>query len=374
MQDAEAKQELKYIITEVIKANGFIEIDKFINLCLYQEDFGYYKTKNPFGLEGDFVTSPQMTSLFGEMIALFFASSYKRFTSEPKCTLIELGGGNGFFMRDCLNLLKLIPSFYKNLSVVMVETSELLIKEQKKILKPFLNDINICWKKAYNEALDETDEDEMLFVFSNEFFDAFALKQFILTEDNWHEALITLGEESGEFEFSHDKRLNYNDQMESFLLANKIQQQLPDESIIEISGEALSCFDFFARAIKQRGGIFLTIDYGYSVPSFKSSIKAVKAHKEVDVLKSLGEADITYLVNFHNFQNIGIKHGLHTYAPITQGDFFTSIGINARLQRYLDKEQDPAKQKLAKLAVERITSKEQMGELFKVIICEEVWD
>jgi len=369
----EAKQSLKYIITEIIKANGFIEVDKFINLCLYHDDFGYYKTKNPFGADGDFVTAPQMTSLFGEMIGLFIASCYKRFSSASKLTLCELGGGGGFFMRDCLSLLKLVPDVYNRLSVVMVESSDALTRQQKQILAPFFDDIEITWKKQYQDALEDVDESSKLFVFSNEFFDAFALKQFVLNDGNWHEAVITIGEESGELEFGCDKRLNYNEQMQAFLTANNINYELEEESIIEIAGEALECFNFFAKQVKKQGGVFLTIDYGYVKPNFRSSIKAVRAHKEVDVLTNLGDADITYLVNFDNLQNIAIKNSLVTFGVINQGDFFRSLGIEVRLNKYLAKQSaNPQKAELAKIAVSRIISPEQMGELFKVLICEEV--
>ena len=382
---------IEAIINQIIEENGFLEVDKFINICLYDENFGYYKNKNPFGLKGDFVTSPQMTSLFGEMIALYIGSYFNKINPQ-KLTIIELGGGNGFFMRDCLSLLKKFPNIYQNIDIIMVESSDLLIKEQKTVLKPFLNELNISWLKDLYEIHDNLDSGSSVFIFSNEFFDAFPIKQFIKIDDKWREVVVKKsGDEQVDlqnalkyYDFAHNPKIDFSNQVEEYLSASSLNEDVDDESIVEISIEAIKAFEYLCSIVAKQKGQILTIDYGYLKPTLQSSLKAVLNHKEVDVLTYLGQADITYLVNFTALHNISSKAELLSYGIITQRDFLTSIGIEKRLEMFIssqekklqsttsEQEIEKIKSKihLAKLAVERIISKTQMGDLFKVHICE----
>jgi NADH dehydrogenase [ubiquinone] 1 alpha subcomplex assembly factor 7 len=413
------------VINDLISKNGFIEVDKFVQICLYHDKYGYYKQQNPFGLKGDFVTSPQMTSLFGDMIALYIASYFnkvKEKNNSQKLTIVELGGGNGFFMRDCLSTIKQFPDVYNEIDVIMVESSEKLSTEQKAILRPFTtksaeisneksnknqNPVNIKWISNIYDLEDNIEDDRAVFFFSNEFFDAFCTKQFIKIDSKWREIVVKqISDEPIDtnennisqifYQFAHNSSIDFSNLVEEFLLTNSINEDLEEESIVEISPDAISAYDYISKITKKHQGQILTIDYGYTKPSFNSTIKAVMAHKEVDVLSNLGIADITHLVNFNTLNNISIKNGLTSYGIITQGDFFRSIGIEKRLEIFcksqeqklqsltqnLTKNQEEIKEEikkeidkinaklyLTKTAVERIISPSQMGSLFKVLLC-----
>jgi|GEM_PF-437210 len=414
------------IINQLIEAEGFLELDKFVNICLHHENLGYYASKNPFGTEGDFVTAPQMTTLFGEMIGLYIAS-YIEQKKLPNITIVELGGGNGFFMRDCLSVLSKLPQLQGLISVIMVESSPFLTTQQKSLLNNFVKPFNISWVNSLY-LLEEAIEEENVFVFSNEFFDAFPFKQFVKAQQGWHEVVVKFAEEQTFnaqneqifYEFAHNDKINFSAQIQHYLLSLEINDSDVEEgSIVELSTEALSAFNFLCTILRQKKGQMITIDYGYfalSAQTFKPTIKAVKNHAEVDPLSHLGEADMTYLINFKAFSNLAAKNGLLNYGLLTQRDFFISIGIEKRLEMFIafqqkkiqtllktatnkpfeknvdginfnaqptakfegeiaaeiaaEIEKIQAKIHLANLAISRIISPAQMGELFKVHICE----
>ena len=468
---------LEEVINQIIKDFGFIEVDKFINLCLYHDKFGYYKNKNPFGLKGDFITSPQMTSIFGEMIGLYIASYFNNINQDilkdlknnpnyqskliKKLTIIELGAGNGFFMRDCLSLLKNFQYIYNNINIIMVETSDKLISEQKTLLKQFTNQqefikqqnsndtllnkeennlindiysknnlnksnqninnkIEILWLKDLYEIEDNIEQDRNLFIFSNEFFDAFAIKQFIKIKNTWREIIIKsntsqvsfedevpldsnvnlgLYNVSTNYEFAHNPHIDFTNQIEEYLFSIGIKEDIEDESIVEISPQAISAYKYLVNLLYKNNGQMMTIDYGFIKTSFNSTLKSVQNHKEIDILSNLGNADITYLVDFTMLNNLTLETGLRSFGIVTQRDFFLLLGIEQRMDKFIklqynkidvlnqeltnqdiqiddrkkiedEIEKIKSKIHLTQMAIERIISENQMGNLFKVLICE----
>jgi NADH dehydrogenase [ubiquinone] 1 alpha subcomplex assembly factor 7 len=363
---------LERIIKNIIKEKGFLSISNFINLALYHPEFGYYQKKNPFGMGGDFVTAPQISSLFNEMISLFFIYQFKKnWQKGQKIHFVELGAGNGFFIRDFLKTASKVPEFLQNLEITLVEISPKLQKEQEEKVSEFQDKVKIQWEDKAINALKKipTSKNDIVFVFSNEFFDAFPINQYIKYSGKWHEVCITNKEEDGfEFGFTH---FDYSIPIKKHLELMGIEEEIiKDGEIVEISNDVIEIFFELMRKIKQNNGVVLTIDYGYIKTEFLSTLQSVKNHQKNDVLQNIGEADITYLVNFELLYHIAKEERINAFPPITQRDFLTSIGINEKLNLALSREQDEAKKHILQTSTERLISEIQMGNLFKVFICE----
>lgn len=365
---------LTKLIQDIIKEKNFISVKNFINLALYHPTLGYYQKKNPFGMGGDFVTAPQISSLFNELISLFFIYQFKKNWKEnKKIYFLELGPGNGFFIKDFLTLASKVENLKNNLEVLLVEISDNLQKEQKQHINKINNDIPVQW---YNNTLDALNsipdsENNLIFVFSNEFFDAFPINQYVKYQNKWHEVCIVNkeGEENKfEFGFTH---FDYTPAIKNHLqLLGYDEEIIKDGEIVEISNDAIEIFYEISRKIQRNKGTMLTIDYGYLQTQFSSSLQSLKNHQYNNVLENIGEADITYLINFELFFNIAKDCKLNVFPPITQKEFLTSIGINEKLHLLLQKTTDEGKKHLLQTSTERLTSEAQMGSLFKVFICE----
>ena len=363
---------LNKIIKSIIDENKFISIKSFINLALYHPEFGYYQKKNPFGVGGDFVTAPQISSLFNEMIALFFIYQFKKNWKEgKKVYFIELGAGNGFFIRDFLTLASKVSSLKDNLEVILVEISEKLQAEQKEKVANF-TDIKISWEKETLEALAKipNSEDNLIFIFSNEFFDAFPINQYVKYQNKWHEVCVVNNEKEDGFDFGFT-HFDYTTAIKNHLkLLGYEEEAIKEGEIVEVSNEAIEIFYELAKKIKKNSGSILTIDYGFLKTEFISTLQSLKNHEYNNVLENIGDADITYLVNFELLYNIANEENLTSYPPITQKEFLTSIGITEKLKLALEKTTDEAKKHLLTTSTDRLISEAQMGNLFKVFICE----
>ena len=361
------------IINDIIKDKGYISVSNFINLALYHPTFGYYQKKNPFGMGGDFITAPQISSLFNEMISLFFIYQFKKnFHNQEKIYFIEYGAGNGFFIKDFLTVVKKIPELYSRLEVILVEISDNLQKEQAEKLKDF-SDVKISWKHDALSALATIEDDankNLIFIFSNEFFDAFPINQYIKHEDKWHEICVIKKEveEGYDFGFTH---FDYTSAIKKHLEIMDIEEEsLKSGEIVEVSNDVIEIYTESLRKIKRNNGCIMTIDYGFAKTAFHSTLQSLKNHQKNEILTNIGEADITYLVNFELLFYISQNEGLTVLPPITQKMFLESIGILEKQKILIAKEQDEAKRYALERSTERLISELQMGELFKVLICE----
>ena len=364
---------LNKIIKDIINEKQFISVKNFINLALYHPEFGYYNNKNPFGMGGDFVTAPQISSLFNEMISLFFIYHFKKhWTEGKKIHFIELGAGNGFFIRDFLSVAIKVENLKQNLEVTLVETSPNLQKEQKEKIKDFTQDIKVNWEQDTLEAISKIPDskENLVFIFSNEFFDAFPINQYVKYNNKWHEVCVINKEDKDGFEFAFT-HYDYTPAVKNHLsLMNIEEETIKDGEILELSNDVIEIFSELLIKIKRNNGVILTIDYGYLQTEFNSSLQSVKNHESNNVLGNIGEADITYLVNFELLFYLAKEKNVETFPPITQKDFLISIGILEKLKLLLDKETDEAKKHILQTSTDRIVAENQMGSLFKVFICE----
>jgi Uncharacterized conserved protein len=238
-------------IEKKIKSHFFltkkdIRLDNFIKIALFNKN-GYYYNKKPIGKKNDFITAPEISQIFGEIIGLYLFYNWKTYFNS-KFNLIELGPGTGTLFKDINNSIKNYPDFFNYAKIFFIEINSELIKIQKKNFKN-LKFNNIKWGKTINFKSNLPS-----IIYSNEFFDCFPVRQFI-NKKLWYEKYVSINKQNNNFYLKH--KLVKNKKLLSILDSYR-------EEILEISFERNKYFDKICKFIKRRGGLFLTIDYGYS--------------------------------------------------------------------------------------------------------------
>ena len=340
---------LKNIITAEINKSGPITISQFMEHCLYHKQFGYYSSKaRTIGVLGDFITAPEISQVFGELIGVWLAQTWIDRGKPSPFSLVELGPGNGTMMRDILNSWKKIPGLTESASIVLVETSQTLKDRQKTLLRNY----GATWVNSVIEI-----PEQPLFVLGNEFLDALPIRQFKKTNNNWCERSVDIAK-NNELRFIYQP-CSYN--MELNVLYNNV----PNEAIVEWSDIATQIVTDLSNKIKRNGGVSLFIDYGY-YNGFGDTLQAMTQHSYCDPLANPGETDITAHVNFKNIYNLVQRKGLRASNLENQRSFLLKLGIKARAH-ILAKKMSDKKKKLHYEAINRLIDKDQMGNLFKVI-------
>ena len=328
-----------------------LPLDKFINYCLYNKEFGYYMKKYPFGKDGDFVTAPNVSRLFSEMIAIWVFSFWQSLGSPKKFNLIELGAGNGEMMRVMIESLKNFPAFFKSCNFIIHEKSSSLINiQKKKLLKN-----KIVWAKKITRLKNIPS----IFV-ANEFFDALAIKQFMKKNNLWFEKFVRL-KDSRDAQFN-EKKINIKDYEKKIDL--KLSQ---NQDFIEYSELGAKYLKDVGKIIKKNSGGFLIIDYGYNENKMKNTIQGVIKHKYTNILKNIGKSDITHNINFKLFEKIIDNLGDLNHNLTTQKNFLTRMGINERAE-IISKNYSFKKKADMYYRLKRLIHQEQMGNLFKVML------
>ena len=335
----------------IIKKNHKIPLDKFIDYCLYDKKKGYYMKNNPFGISGDFTTSPNISRLFSEMIAIWTISFWKSIGSPKKFNLIELGAGNGEMMKVMIESFKKFPSFENSCNIFIYEKSPKLIKEQKKKLK-FKN---IKWVINYKKL----GSNPCIFI-ANEFFDAIPIKQFFKNKNNWFEKFVHLYN-SKKAKFI-SKKINIKN------LENKINFKISyRQNFIEYSPLGMKYLKDILTNIKINNGGLLIIDYGYFDNKMQDTLQAIYKNKYSKVLENIGNSDITYNINF-NFLNKIAKNfnKLNTHFT-TQKKFLTNLGIYQRAE-IMSKNKTFYEKSDIFYRLKRLVDEREMGSLFKVML------
>ena len=335
---------------KIAKRNN-LPLDQFINLALYDKNTGYYMKKNPFGEGGDFITAPNITRLFSEIIAVWTVTFWKSIGSPKKFNLLELGAGNGEMMKVINETLMNFPECYNACNFIIYEKSDFLIKEQKK---------NLNSKKfSWSLNLEKINTNPTIFL-ANEFFDAIPIKQFFKKKDGWVEKFVDLNNPQ-KAEFKEEK-----------IDIEEIEKNLnfeisKNQSIIEYSPDTFKYLKIICDLIEKNDGGMLIIDYGYAHGKMHETLQAVNNHKYSNILENIGESDITYNINFQLFEKFFNKFKVIDSIFTNQKKFLTSMGI---LQRAEIISKNIAFSKKADLfyRVRRLIDEKQMGELFKVML------
>ena len=328
-----------------------LPLDKFINLSLYDENNGYYMKKNPFGKKGDFITSPNISRLFSEMIAIWVISFWKSLGSPKKFNLIELGAGNGEMMKDLVDSFQNFPVFLNSCNFVIHEKSPFLVNIQKKKLI----DTKITWVSKISKL----GNNPSIFI-ANEFFDSIAIRQFRKKKNLWFEKFVNLKEKDNIFFF--EKKINIK-KIEKNLNFNISRGQ----TFIEYSELGFNYLRDISKVIKKNTGGLLLIDYGYTEKKMKNTLKAVSNHKIANILNDKGNIDITHNINFNLFKRFVEKMGGLKNNLTSQRNFLLRMGIEQRAE-ILSKNVNFSKKADIYFRFKRLTDENQMGNLFKVML------
>ena len=330
--------------------NTSIPLDEFINLSLYDKKIGYYMKKNPFGIKGDFITAPNISRLYSEMIAIWVINFWENLGSPKNLNLVELGAGNGEMMRILIESFKNFPIFFNSLNIFIHEKSPKLIKLQKNKLRGN----NIIWLSNFNKI-----KKKPTIFLANEFFDSIAIKQFIKLDNSWFERFVNLKNIKKAFFF--DKKFN----MKKF--EKKIKYNISyKQNFVEYSNIGIKYLKDISKIIKKNNGGILIIDYGYLNYKMHNTLKAISNQKYSNVLENIGDSDITHNINFCLFKNIIKKIGKLEENITTQRNFLINIGIQKRAE-IISKNLVFSKKVDVYHRLQRLIDQKQMGSLFKVM-------
>ena len=330
---------------------NFFPLDKFMYEALYNQKNGFYMKKNPFGSKGDFITSPNISILFSEMLSIWTISFWKNIKSPKQINLIELGAGNGQMVYDMINSFKSFPKFYKSCKFIILEKSPYLKKIQQKKLKNF----KIKWIKN----LSEIQKGINIFI-ANEFFDALPVKQFFKINNKWMERYVKLDNKNNKSFVNISLDIKKIEKKFGFKISS-------NQKVIEYSPMALEYLKSISKKINNKKGALLIIDYGYLENSMKDTLIAIKKHKIIDLFKEFGNSDITYNLNYKLLKKITNILKLKCQGITTQRNFLINLGIQQRAE-IISRNLPFSRKADIYYRLKRLIDKNQMGDLFKVML------
>ena len=339
-------------IAELIANEGPISVERYMSLALAHPRLGYYRARDPFGAEGDFVTAPEISQMFGELIGLWAIDCWARMGEPEHLAFVELGPGRGTLMADAMRAARIAPRFRAASSLHLVETSEILRARQRESLeRANAPAMPIAW----HDRLADIPEGPFILI-ANEFFDALPIRQYVRAPQGWRERLVGLGDD-GTLVFGLSAHIE-----------REIRLAAPQGAVLEIgsAGLALSCE--IATRLVAFGGAALIIDYGHMRQGFGDTLQAIRRHEFVDPLEAPGETDLTAHVDFAALGKVAVETGAVRHGPVTQGQFLRELGIEARARR-LKQHASVAQVSAVELATRRLTgdAPDEMGALFKAM-------
>jgi len=333
------------------KKTRTLPVDKFFKNVLYSNRFGYYNSKLPLGYKGDFVTSPKISSLFSEVIAIWIITVWELFDKPKNFNIVELGPGDGSLTNILLKSFKNFPEFNLIKKVFLYEESNFLKRVQKKNI----SNKDVKWINSF----DKIKKGPVVF-FGNEFFDAIPIKQFKKINNTFLEKNYTL-----------DKNNKIKETFKKASSANikiiKSYKSIKDLRFIELPKYGFKELTKITKKISKLTGCILMIDYGYLKPNNQNTLQSVMNHKKNNLLENLGNADITAHVNFGLLNEFFLKNGLKLKKIVTQQQFLTNMGIIKRA-KILARKMKFSEQSDLYLRIKRLISPVSMGSLFKVIL------
>ncbi|MCF6293406.1 MAG: SAM-dependent methyltransferase [Robiginitomaculum sp.] len=337
-----------------ISQDGPISVAHYMTLCLLDPRHGYYPTRDPIGAGADFITAPEISQIFGELVGIWLANCWQAMANPKTTQLVELGPGKGTMMSDILRTARSVPEFSKSIQVHLLEASAALVAVQAKTLGSFAQTIN------WTDDLNDTGSGPLLLV-ANEYLDCLPVRQFVRKNDFWFERLIGLSE-TNELQFTLSPTPLAQTEMK-LIPPNLLQAS--DNTLVEIRSGLSGFFDPLAERAKTDPVIALFIDYGPASSQAGDSFQAVSKHQKVDPLKRAGEVDLTAQVDFTELKRMAEQAGLLTSNIVTQGSWLQQMGLLERAAA-LSSGKLGARAKIAR-QVHRLSDDNEMGELFKVM-------
>jgi NADH dehydrogenase [ubiquinone] 1 alpha subcomplex assembly factor 7 len=333
-----------------LATSGPMSVGDYMAWCLTGSGTAYYRSGNPLGAAGDFVTAPEVSQIFGELIAVWACTVWQAMGQPSPFGLAELGPGRGTLMQDALRAARSMPGFLDAAQIHLVETSASLREKQDQLLSPF------C-RPQWHETVKAV-PGEPLIVIANEFFDALPVEQHIYDNGSWRRRVVSLNE-AGKLSFSTGR------------LALPPVELIPlgaprEGDILEHRPAAAALIQEFGRRALAAPFAMLICDYGYERRDYGDTLQAVRAHGYADPLEAPGEADLSAHVNFAELSQAAQTAGLTVWGPLPQSEFLLSIGLEQRLRQLMNAADEEQRAALF-LGARRLVDPFQMGSLFKVM-------
>lgn len=350
--DTEARRDtpLASALAARIAAGGPIRLDDYMRACLLDPNHGYYRSAIAIGRDGDFITAPEISQIFGELIGLWSVVAWRQMGSPARINLIELGAGRGTLLRDALRAARVAPAFREAVTAIIVETSTTLRAVQQRALADA--GVEVRWV----ETPDAVAAGAPAIVVGNELLDTLAIRQWRRDGEHWLERYVGL-DLQGRLQFSWQPAANV-----------PLPVAMPGEpaDFVERRPEMqMFLIALLARLALVAPCSALLIDYGEPTPAASDTLQAVRGHRHEHPLTSPGEADLTSQVDFSEIVHCARSSGLAVDGPITQAAFLGSLGIIERASRLMAA--NPARAGEIEASIARLLAEPGMGSRFKVI-------
>jgi len=337
-------------IVKHMKTSGPLPLAEYMHWCMADAQDGYYTNQEAIGAKGDFITAPEISQMFGEMIGIWAVETWEVLGRPSPFNLVELGPGKGTLMSDLLRIGNAVPEFLKAAQVQMIETSDKLIEKQKQALHEHKN---INWHKSIQEI-----PSQPTLVIANEFLDVLPIRQYVKVNKEWREHAIGVDKNDGLVWTLGTGVLDTGS------LPQNADNE-PEGAILEISTIREAFINNTAELLKQNTGAALFIDYGHGKTDFGDTLQAMRAHGFTDILKEPGLADLTSHVDFDALSRTATAAGMTVKNLTTQGEFLLGKGLIERAGQ-LGHQQSPEIQEQLTQQAERLALPQEMGDLFKV--------
>jgi NADH dehydrogenase [ubiquinone] 1 alpha subcomplex assembly factor 7 len=357
---------LPTILCELIAREGPMTLERYMDLALQHPEHGYYRNRDPLGKEGDFITAPEVSQVFGELLGLWCADVWHQMGKPDPFMLLELGPGRGTMMQDALRATAKIAGFHEAMRLHLLECNAELRRQQQERLA--------AHKPVHLDDLSQLPPLPMI-ALANEFFDTMPIRQFVKTKDGWRERLVDV--QDGALTFGEGEvAVNVLETIENVMQdvrvspANVVRLHgEPDgelQPVYEISPLSLYFAQRLSAHVVRHGGAGLIVDYGYTAPPGTETLQAVKRHHFVGVFESPGETDLTAYVDFSALRLIAGHEGARVAGPVVQGEFLRSLGAELRAMQ-LKHNAAPEQTKSIDEALSRLIDPAQMGQMFKAM-------
>jgi NADH dehydrogenase [ubiquinone] 1 alpha subcomplex assembly factor 7 len=350
---ADKRSLLESEIRRLIAIAGPMPVAEYMQLILTHPQYGYYLTRDPIGADGDFITAPEISQMFGELIGLWMAAVWQQMGTPENIRIVELGPGRGTLMSDALRAAKIVKGFHAALVLHLIEISPKLQEIQQQRLEGF--DVPMLWHAAFADV-----PAGPCIVVANEFIDALPIHQAVKQADGWHERVVEIAPDGGLAIGSARDLLPHF----GATLPRELRQS-PEGSIYEWRPDTIALE--IGRRVRSDGAA-LIIDYGHARHGLGETLQAVAAHSFSDPMRSPGRADLTAHVDFMALAQSAEIIGARVHGPVSQSDFLRRLGIDKRAAT-LKAHASPDKAAEIDTALSRLTAPgpRAMGELFKAL-------
>jgi len=341
-------------LNDLIREAGPLPVSGFMATALFDPAYGYYATRDPIGAGADFITAPEISQMFGEVIGLWLAEAWRLMGEPPRVQLIELGPGKGTLMTDILRTGRAMPGFLDAVEITLVEASPALKMVQGRTLAASPVPVRFA------DRLEQAPAGPSL-VIGNEFLDCLPFRQAVKHDGVWRERCVALSEdEPKRFVFVLGAPLDPAQEPFPPELVDA-----PDGALVELRPADRQIVDTLAERFHRDPGCALLIDYGPEKSEAGDTLQALQRHEKVDPLAEPGTADLTAHVDFAMLKAFASDAGLAVSGPAPQRDFLLGLGAGARAEAL--SRAAPAKAERLARQLHRLTAPEEMGVLFKVI-------